>query len=94
MSVYEAIHVAIAEYSGAIPKGATYAAATAKPDALLALRGDVNSLDCPPSPESAIFESASALNKSTSMYRTDVKIGQAFTSGSSVNSGRSSGAWW
>lgn len=45
----------------------TYAAATANPHARFALRGDVNSLDCPASPEFAIVQSASALRKSTSI---------------------------
>lgn len=45
----------------------TYAAATANPHARFALRGDVNSLDCPASPEFAIVQSASALSKSTSI---------------------------
>ena len=72
----------------------SYAAATIHADARFARRGDENSLDWPASPDSAIFERASALRISTIVYRTAVKMGQEWTSGRREKSGRRSGAWW
>jgi hypothetical protein len=53
----------------------THAAAIAKLLHLLPFLGDVKSLEDPASPDSAIFMSAFALNRSTNMYNKYVKIG-------------------
>ena len=71
-----------------------YAAATVKPPHRFPLRGDLNSADAPASPESAILTSASALRRSTAMYRRYVNMGKVATSGSIEKSGRKRGAWW
>jgi hypothetical protein len=73
---------------------ATYAAATTNPLHLLSFRGDLNNLEEPASPESAIFRSASALKRSTATYSSAVNIGQDETSGRREKSGRRRGAWW
>jgi len=72
----------------------TYAAATAKLLQRLSFLGDVNSLDDPASPESAICIRAIALSRSTSIYRTFVKKGYVDELGMSEKMVRSKGAWW
>ena len=73
---------------------ASYAAAMKKLDVRLFRLGDEYSLLSPASPESAILARALALNRSTSIYSNEVKIGHALTSGRSEKRGRSSGGWW
>jgi hypothetical protein len=57
----------------------------------LSFRGDVKSRVDTDSPDSAIFMSDHALNRSARMYMRYVTTGQ---SGSSEKKGRKIGAWW
>lgn len=72
----------------------TYAAAIAKLLHRLSFLGDVYSFEDPASPDSAIFMSAFALRRSTTMYSRYVKAGYDSEFGRRENKGRSSGAWW
>ena len=72
----------------------SYEAATTRSPVFFHRRGDVKSRDCPASPVDAICVKASALSKSAAVYTKAVKIGHAFTSGSSEKSGSNRGAWW
>ena len=72
----------------------SYDAATTNPLDRFSRLGELKSFDWPASPESAILIKASALRRSTAMYSSEVKIGQALESGRREKSGSSSGAWW
>jgi hypothetical protein len=59
---------------------------------LLSFRGEMYSLEHPDTPDSAIFMSAFALRRSTTMYSKYVKAGYVDELGRSEKRGRSSGA--
>jgi hypothetical protein len=71
----------------------TYAAAIAKLVHRFSFLGDLKSLEFPASPESAIFIRASALKRSTSIYRRYVKAGYIEELGRSEKRGKNNGAW-
>jgi hypothetical protein len=60
----------------------------------LSFLGEVNNFEEPASPESAIFISASALKRSTRMYKRYVKAGYEAELGIREKRVRSIGAWW
>jgi len=70
------------------------AAAIVKLLHLLSLLGEVNNLEEPASPESAICIRAFALKRSTNMYRRYVRVGCVKEFGRRENKERSNGAWW
>jgi hypothetical protein len=70
----------------------THAAAIAKLLHFLSFLGDVKSFEDPASPDSAIFMSAFALKRSSSMYKRYVKAGYAEELGRRENRGSNRGA--